>query len=370
MPFLHEAYWRHTNLYLSIAEEANDLFNSNARQEKGLLVFDLNSDQINSALSWLIELVPTDQTDFLLVQFVDALSAIGMVRYSAREKLIPLYEWQIAATQRLSIKELEANAIDGLGILYAYLGYLPRAIDCFECAKQIADETGDKELGQDIQNHVRLAHKQMGEKGTLTLQIAKIPSVLRLIPAWISLNLAHLKQDRFSEITSLNRIANLHLVLEKWDSAIIYFQRAISLSQTLSYRFGQLEASMGLLQAEMSRNARGEISSVSELSDLSSDFEWGVDVQVLEALIEIAPAIDNMETIANYLVAKNDPVANDIFQQLDQIMLRTEEIVSAVRLNAPQKHEAFLAGLQGIKENLARVLQIKPEILKDRQETG
>jgi tetratricopeptide (TPR) repeat protein len=365
MPSLHDAYWRHTNLYLSIAEEANDLFNSNARQEKGLLVFDLNSDQINSALSWLIELVPADQTDFLLVQFVDALSAIGMVRYSAREKLIPLYECQIAATQRLSIKELEANAIDGLGILYAYLGYLPRAIDCFECAKQIADETGDKELRQDIQNHVRLAHKQMGEKGTLTLQIAKIPSVLRLIPAWISLNLAHLKRDRFSEITSLNRIANLHLVLEKWDSAIIYFQRAISLSQTLSYRFGQLEASMGLLEAEMSRNARGEISSVSELSDLSSDFEWGVDEQVLEALIEIAPAIDHLEAIANYLAQKNAPAANEIYQYLDQIMLQTERIIATSAKTTAQKDEIFLTSLQIIKENLANAVKTTSALKKD-----
>ncbi len=367
MPSLHEAYWRHTNLYLSIAEEANDLFNSNAGQEKGLLVFDLNSDQINSALSWLIQLVPTDQTDFLIVHFVDALSAIGMVRYGAREKLIPLYECQIAATRRLSIKELEADAIDGLGILYAYLGYLSRAIDCFERAKQIADETGYKELRQDIQNHIRLAHKQLEEKGTFTLQIAKIPCILRLIPAWISFCLAHVKRDRFSEITSLNRIANLHLGLEKWDLAIIYFQRAISLSQTLSYRFGHLEASMGLLQVEMSRDARGEIFSVSELKDLSSDFEWGVDVQVLEALIEIAPAIDKIEATANYLVERNDPVANEIFQQLDQIMLRTEEIVAAVRKDTMQKQEVFVTALQGIRENLACVVQAKERMTMNNQ---
>lgn len=365
MPSLHEAYWRHTNLYLSIAEEANDLFKNNA--DKGLLFFDLNSDQINSALSWLIELVPTDQTDFLLVQFVDALSVIGMVRYSAREKLIPLYECQIAATKRLSIKELESNAIDGLGILYAYLGYLPRAIDCFEFAKQIADEDGDKQLRKEIQNHIRLAHKQMREKGTLTLPIAKIPSILRLIPPWISLNLAHLKRDRFSEIKSLNRIANLHLVLEKWDSAIIYFQRAISLSQTLSYRFGQLEASMGLLQIEMSMNARGEVSSVSELCDLSSDYEWGLDVQVLQALIEIIPTIDNIEATANYLVKKKDPLANEIFQQLDQILLRTEEIVTASGQDSTQKQEIFISALQSIKENLACVVQTMEKLKINNQ---
>ena len=230
MPSLHEAYWRHTNLYLSIIEEANNLFNRNFGQEKGLVVFDLNSDQIDSAISWLIQLVPTDQTDFLLVHFVDALSMIGIIRYSASEILIPLYECQIAATQRLSIKELEADAYDGLGILFAYLGYLPRAIDYYQHAKLIADGTNDKELRKDIQNHIRLAHKQLEDKNVFSLQITKVNCVLRLIPAGISLRLAKLKRDRFSEVNSLIRIADILLALEKWGTSNLYFQRAMSLS--------------------------------------------------------------------------------------------------------------------------------------------
>lgn len=368
MPSLYEAYWRHTNLYLSVIEEANDLFNSNVGQEKGLVVFDLNSDQIDSAISWLIQLVPTDQTDFLLVHYVDALSTIGIVRYSAREKLIPLYEFQIAATQRLSIKELEADAIDGLGILYAYLGHLPRAIDCFQRAERIADGTKDKELRKEIQNHVRLARKQLEDKGMFSQQIAKVTCVLGLIPAGISLKLAQIKRDRFSEIKLLNHIANLHLGLEDWGIATLYFQRAILLSQTLSYRFGQLEASMGLFKVEISQDARGEISYVKELRDLSSDFEWGVDVQVMEALIEIIPTIDHIEAIANYLAKKNDPMANEIFQQLDQIMLRTEEIVASTRKDTIQKHEVFITALQGIRDNLARVVQVKERMTMNNQE--
>lgn len=368
MPSLHEAYWRHTNLYLSIIEEANNLFNSNVGQEKGLVVFDLNSDQIDSAISWLIQLVPTDQTDFLLVHFVDALSMIGIIRYGASEILIPLYECQIAATQRLSIKELEADAIDGLGILYAYLGHLPRAIDCFQHAKRIADGSKDKELRKDIKNHIRLANKQLEDKNMFSLQITKVTCVLRLIPAGISLRLAQLKRDRFSEIKSLNRIANILLTLEKWDISNLYFQRAKSLSQTLSYRFGQLEASMGLFQVEISQDARGEISYVRELRDLSSDFEWGVDVQVMEALIEIIPTIDHIEAIANYLAKKNDPMANEIFQQLDQIMLRTEEIVTSTRKDTIQKHEVFITALQGIRDNLARVVQVKERMTMNNQE--
>jgi hypothetical protein len=113
---------------------------------------------------------------------------------------------------------------------------------------------------------------------------------------------------------------------------------------------------------------RGEIPNVRELRDLSSDFEWGVDVQVLETLIEIIPTIDNIEATANYLAKKNDPIANEIFQQLDQIMLRTEEIVANTREDTIQKHEVFITALQGIRDNLARVVQVKERMTMNNQE--
>jgi len=328
MPSLQDAYWMHANLYLSVVEDANDLFLRKTDQEKGLLIFDQNREQIEVAMEWMVKQDPLEQIDVLLYQFVSAITSIGMVRYSVRKKLIPLHEYQIAAAQRLCWKELEADSFDGLGILYAYLGYLPQAISYFQHAYKIAHEAGAKELTRDIKKHISLAQKHSNERKIPFIE--RVSSVLGLVPAWINLLHASVKQNRFNKISSLNKIANLFLVLKKWDSSIRFFQRAIALSQELSYHIGQLEASMGLLQAEMFKDEflADVDSSIHEIKFLS-DFTWGIDVQVLEILIEIAPALQRVEYIASILHKKNDPLAIEINKHFKQIMIKTEEIFIA-----------------------------------------
>jgi tetratricopeptide (TPR) repeat protein len=362
MPSLQDAYWRHANLYLSVIEGANDLFLQKTDQENGLRIFDQNREQVEIAIEWILQQDPLEQIDVLLSRFVDAISSIGMVRYSVRKKLIPLHEYKIAAAQRLCWKELEADSFDGLGILYAYLGYLPQAISYFQHAYEIAREAGAKDLTREIKKHLSLAKKQSNER-KIPLFV-RVSSVFGLVPAWINLFLARVKHNHFSEISSLNKIANLHLVLKKWDSSIGFFQRAITLSQELSYRFGQLEASMGLLQAEMSKDEFlfDGAASMHDIRNLSDDFMWGIDVQVLEILLEIAPAVRDTEYIATYLNEKSDPLAAEIYKHLDQIMLRTEEIVLASMEERKDKNKIFATSLRSIRENFAEISQISSSI--------
>jgi tetratricopeptide (TPR) repeat protein len=357
MPSSYEAYWRHANLYLSAAEGADELFSKKLTQEKGITIFDQNREQIESAIEWIIHQDATSQTDILLSRFADALSSIGMVRYSVKEKLIPLIEQKIAAAQRLGWKDLEADSFDGLGILHAFLGYLQLSIQYFEMAYEIANRIGNEELKRNIQTHIRLAHKQLKKKNLPPTE--KFPGLLRLILLRLRLLFAEIIKNPYTEITTLNSIANIYLDLRKWNSAIRHYQRAIAISKKHSYRFGELQASMGLLQAEMSKNmSRDELLSASRVSNLASDFEWSTDLSVFETLLEIAPAIQNAESIAIRLSRKNDPRTSEIYKQLDQIMIRTSEIVSAASERSTQKHEVFIAGLKGIKDNLASITEI------------
>lgn len=55
---------------------------------------------------------------------------------------------------------------------------------------------------------------------------------------------------------------------------------------------------------------------------------------------------------------ENDPRASIIYEQLDQIMLRTSEIVSASNEKTAQKQEIFLAALRGIKDNLETITNL------------
>ena len=357
MPSLYDAYWRHTDFYLIETERADQLFSNESTQGKGISIFDQNKEQIEIALEWITHQDPTIQTDILLARFVDALSAIGMVRYSVREKLIPLNERKIAAAQRLEWKDLEADSFDGQGILYAFLGYLPQAVQYFEKAYDIAQKIGDKELKRDIQIHIKLAKKQL-KKNDL-LPSAKFISLLRLILLGLRFIFTNLNKNPFTQIGTINSIATIYLDLEKWDLAIQFYQRAHSMSQKQSYLFGELEASLGLLQAEMSKSeVGGETVYTSIPVNLASDFEWSTDLSVFEILLETAPAIKNVEALASHLAKKNDPRVNEIYERLDQIMLRTNEIVSVVREGSVQRHEVLLDGLRGIKDNLTSIMKL------------
>ncbi|EKD88142.1 MAG: hypothetical protein ACD_35C00038G0001, partial [uncultured bacterium] len=84
-----------------------------------------------------------------------------MTRYSVKEKLIPLNEKLINTAQTLGWDDLEADAYDGLGILYAYSGYLHEAIRFFEEALEIADQFNDKTRRKEFQKHLRKARKQL-----------------------------------------------------------------------------------------------------------------------------------------------------------------------------------------------------------------
>ena len=181
MPTLYDAHVRHAHLYLLLAEKAGELFVKESTQSKGVAIFDHNRGQIEAALEWVEHQDDTRERDLVFVSFVDALSATGMVRYSIKEKLIPLLEQRVSAAQRLGLKDMEADACDDLGIKYAYLGYLRQAIEVFETARTIASEASDKDLVQDIEDHIRLARKQLkmhNQQPAKILTLFQLPLVL------------------------------------------------------------------------------------------------------------------------------------------------------------------------------------------------
>jgi tetratricopeptide (TPR) repeat protein len=161
MPKLFDAHARHANCHLVLAEKAAELFVRESTQTKGIAIFDDNRRQIEAALEWVEQQPETRERDLVLASFLDALSGPGMLRYSIRDKLIPLLEQRIFIAQRLGAKDMEADAYDDLGIKYAYLGNHREAIELFQKAASIASETSDKDLQHDIQKHLELARKQL-----------------------------------------------------------------------------------------------------------------------------------------------------------------------------------------------------------------
>jgi len=359
MPTLHEAIMRHINYFLAIAQTADGFYSEEKTQEMGMKIFDRNREQIDLAIKQNLLQTPSNETDLLLAQFVDAVSSVGMMRYSVTETLIPLAEQKILAAQRLAWRDLEADALDGLGILYAFLGYLRQAINYFKMAMGVAEQTGEKDTQQEIQSHLQRAQKQLANRRLSSAP--KVLEMLRLIVLQLKLVFASIRRNPFTIVALLNRIGNTYLSLERWDLSIRYFEKAILLSRKHSYRFGELEASMGLIQAKMSKDA-ANVSGVSTTAvhELINEFgfEWSLEFDIFETLLELAPVIKNVEMIANHLEKNNDIRAIKIYQLLDQILNHTNEITLKESKQSAQRSEMLIDALESIKDNLAKIVQI------------
>lgn len=360
MPTLFSAHARHVNCFLLIAQKSAELYVHRSTQAKGVAIFDHNQEQIEAALEWVQHQEVTRERDLVLTFLIEALSAIGMLRYSVRARLIPLLEQRVSAAQRLGLKGMEADASDDLGIKYAYLGYLRQALELFETARRIALEDSDNTLVRDIDSHIRLAHKQLIKSERLPP--TSFSNIFRLIIFKVKLSFARASKNPFAEIDMLTNIANIYLDLRKWSLAIQLFRESSTISQKNSYRFGELQASMGLLQAEMFENnaANGSVTT-NRVSEQIGDFEWSNDFLVFETLLELAPAIQNAESIAHRLRVNNNPDAGQIYEQLDQILAETDKILVAAKKKSARKGEIFVACLGEIKNSLAIIVRIKSD---------
>ena len=357
MPTLFNAYIRHVNYFLMIAQKSAELFVQSPTQAKGVAIFDHNQEQIEAALEWVQHQDVTRERDLMLALFIEALSTVGMLRYSVRARLIPLLEQRVSAAQRLGLDGMEADAYDDLGIKYAYLGYLCQAIELFETAQTLAIEVSDKALVRDIDSHIRLAHKQLikGEQ----LPRTRLSSIFRLIIFRIKLSFARASKNPFAEIAMLTNIANIYLDLRKWSLAIQLFRESNTISQKNSYRFGELQASLGLLQAEMFKNnaANGSVTT-NRVSEQIGEFEWKSDFLVFETLLELALAIRNAESMAKYLHSAKDPRSVEIYNELDRIVTETEAILISVQKRSAQKRDILVSSLESIRTSLAYIVQV------------
>ena len=322
MPLLNEAYWRHANLYLYISEKANTLFINN-KTNQALILFDLNRNQITNALNWIVEKEPTDKLDLLYIQYMNALSLIGLIRFSVRGELIPYVERKITIAQRLNWIDMEVDSFDELGIIYAYLGYIEEASDYFEKAYEIASKIEDVEFSRVIQKHMHLATKQIKPENSLLIQ--KSPNIFKLIKYQVKLLWEQYNKNFLAQITIHNSLANNYLSFKRPTKAIWHLQKSLSISKKFSYDIGVIESSLGLLQANIVKD-RNLHNSIYEISDMAEDFEWSDDLKVLDTLCSIIPIIQNAEIFANQL--GNNSTARLIFCYLDAIMEKENNIVS------------------------------------------
>jgi len=367
-PNLHDIRMRHAQHYLQVASEASDLFGEEETQSRGLIYFDAERQQIDFALDWIWKQPPSVDSDIWRIQFVDAIYTIGLVRYQIGTELIPLVEQQVLAAQRLQLKDDEAYALDSIGILYAYLGYYETAVEYFRNALHMVRRTGNSDLEVDIVTRLELAQQELKEQkqhvGSSQCQDNRKPNIFDLER---QLLFVRSNSDLLGEVRTLKNLAEAYEVENNHAKAAEYQEQALTISQKMKLRFGEIDARINLAlnyfskPNTLSSNELQEIATLIEPTKIlasEDEFAWGIDLSVLEMFIEMAPIIRQLERIADFFETQSDPRAKKLYQILDSINTQTTNITLATQQDPESKLQLLPGLLQVINQEVQKARRL------------
>lgn len=332
MPSLHEASVKHARYYLEVANQSNELYTSDkANEQAGLKLFDSERGQIDKAWTWLQRQPSSSDIDVLLVLFAEATSAVGMLRYNIGYEHIPHFRIQLEAAQRLNWHEAEAEALNNLGICFAFLGYHRQAINCFERALRIAREIGDQDLESDVQEYLRMARDQLStrtEAGHQPLATTVSESDQEQIT---QLNRAlrgtRLSNNQLVESEALENLGLFFSSIGDYGAAISFYEQAQHLHGSLDNRFAQCRcwveiafafASLG--NAKQSLELLDSASSyLLEVGFANADKMAGI-VDVLQELLPVVESLDHLFAIQHPDAERFAKKLEPVFHQLSRLM--------------------------------------------------
>jgi tetratricopeptide (TPR) repeat protein len=140
---LDAAKQRHTEHFISVANEASGLYHSGGGDiARGLVLFDLERGHMEAAFDWLASRADKE-TAGLLVSLVNAVGPPSSVRFDPRQR-IQWLEAQVKAARLTGDREGEDMAICNLAGAYGDLGDQSKATSLQEKALLLARERGDR----------------------------------------------------------------------------------------------------------------------------------------------------------------------------------------------------------------------------------
>jgi len=159
---LGEAAVRHAAYYLEVGSWANALYEQGGEHVlEGLRLFDGTWPHLQAAYGRMRERGDEAAARWTS-EFPDRVVYVLDLRLPPRDK-IPILEAAAAAARQIGDKGAEEVHLGNLGLAYADLGEVRRAIECYEQALVIARETGDRRGEGNALGNLGVAYKNLGE---------------------------------------------------------------------------------------------------------------------------------------------------------------------------------------------------------------
>jgi tetratricopeptide (TPR) repeat protein len=238
---------RHAAHYAAVLSAANALYLQGGESLlQGLALFDLEWDNVQAGQAWAAERAgEDDEAARLCSVYPDAGTYCLNLRQHPREWIRWLEE-ALDAARRLEDREAEGNRLGNLGLAYADLGQVERAIEYHQQALAIAHEIGDR-------------RGEGNRLGNLGLAYADLGQVERAIEYYQqALAIAREIGDRRNEGAWLGNLGNAYAALGQVERAIEYYGQALAISRGIGDRRGEGNrlGNLGLAYADLGQVER------------------------------------------------------------------------------------------------------------------
>ena len=212
---------RHAAHYATVAQASQTLYLTKDRTAEGLTLFDSERQHIDTGWAWTRAHADSDAVAAVLLAYADATVYIGDLRYHQRTERIPQLEASLAAARRLGHKGAEGSALGNLGLAYADLGEVQRAIGYHEQHLAVAREIADRASEGWALGSLGSAYADLGEARRAIGYHEQHLAVAREIG------------DRLGEGTALGKLGNAYKNLGEAQRAIGYHKQHLAVAREI-----------------------------------------------------------------------------------------------------------------------------------------
>lgn len=211
---LYAACQRHASYYHSRLSHANQLYVKGGDAIKeGLALLDREWPNIETGQAWAALQAETEDTATELCGgYVNDSVAVLLLRQHLRERIHWL-EPALTAAQRLKKRALEAAMLGNLGLVYAGLGELRRAIAFDEQQLVITREIGDRHSEGTALGNLGVAYRHLGEPRRAIAFHEQHQAIAREI------------SDRRGEGNALSNLGNIYLDMGEPRRTIEFYEQ-------------------------------------------------------------------------------------------------------------------------------------------------
>lgn len=222
---------QHAKHFKNVAATADDLYLEGGEAVKrGMERFDLEWPNIRAGHSWAIEYAKRDdEAARLSVEYPDAAAYLLALRLPPHDLLI-WHEAALGMARELKLPRSESQALSNLGLDYAALGQMKRAVEYFEQALTIAREIGDHDRESAALGNLGRAYAELGETGKAIELLERQLALTREIG------------DRRNEANALVNLARVYYETGESAKAAELYQQGLAVAREIGDRLGELNA--------------------------------------------------------------------------------------------------------------------------------